>query len=243
VFGGRARHDRRVEEARAEFDDALAAYDRAETTRQRWVREARTRHRLALEKHTAGVAEHNQAIGALRAGLASRDRESVEAYLEMVLARTPLPHDVPHQAEVAYSPRGEQAVVRFELPPADVVPAIANYTFVGTSGELREKKRPDAESRRLYRSIVSQIALLYMRDLLEADLELENVELGGHVHAINPATGQLRVSLLDQLRGRSGAISDPEPARRNLRKVSDPLERVGIEASARRRAGHARSRL
>jgi restriction system protein len=190
VFGGRARHDRRVEEARAEFDDALAAYDRAETTRQRWVREARTRHRLALEKHTAGVAEHNQAIGALRAGLASRDRESVEAYVEMVLARTPLPHDVPHQAEVAYSPRGEQAVVRFELPPADVVPAIANYTFVGTSGGLREKKRPDAESRRLYRSIVSQIALLYMRDLLEADLELENVELGGHVHAINSATGQ-----------------------------------------------------
>jgi restriction system protein len=190
VFGGRARHDRRVEGARAEFDGALAADDRAEATRQRWVREARTRHRLAVEEHTAGVAEHNQAIESLRTGLASRDRESVEAYLEMVLARTPLPNDVPHQVEVAYSPRGEQAVVRFELPSADVVPAIANYTFVGTSGELREKKRPDVEFRRLYRSIVSQIALLYMRDLLEADLELENVELGGHVHAINPATGQ-----------------------------------------------------
>jgi len=190
MFGGRARHERWVEEAKADFDDAVAAYDRAETTRQKWIREARTRHRLAVEHYAAEVTRHNQRIESLRTGLASRDRESVETYLEMVLARTPLPDDVPHQVEVAYSPRGEQAVVRFELPPADVVPEVTNYTFVGTSGELREKRRPDAEFRRLYRSLVSQIALLYMRDLLDADPELENVELGGHVHAINPATGQ-----------------------------------------------------
>ncbi|GEL21040.1 hypothetical protein PA7_48770 [Pseudonocardia asaccharolytica DSM 44247 = NBRC 16224] len=139
---------------------------------------------------SAGVAAHNQEIESLRAGLPSRDRESVEAYLELVLDRTPLPDDVPRQAEVAYSPLGEQAVVRFELPPVDVVPTIANYTFVGTTGELREKRRSDAEFRRLYQSIVSQIALLYMRDLFEADPDLENVEFGGHVHAINPATGQ-----------------------------------------------------
>jgi restriction system protein len=147
--------------------------------------------------------------------ITSRDRESVEAYLEMVLARTPLPDDVPHQAEVAYSPRGEQAVVRFELPPADVVPAIANYTFVGTLGELRAKKRPDVEFGRLYRSIVSQIALLYMRDLFEADSELENVELGGHVHAINPATGQREYPCLI-----SFAVDRERYAALNLRDVT-----------------------
>jgi restriction system protein len=107
----------------------------------------------------------------------------------MVLARTPLPSDVPRQIEVAYSPRGEQAVIRFELPLADVVPAIASFTYVGTTGETREKKRPAAEIGKLYRSVISQIALLYMRDLFEADPELVNVELSGHVHAISPATG------------------------------------------------------
>jgi hypothetical protein len=43
---------------------------------------------------------------------------------------------------------------------------------------------------RLHLSVASQIALLYMRDLLEADPALENVELSEHVHAIDPATGQ-----------------------------------------------------
>ena len=120
----------------------------------------------------------------------ARERESVEAYLELALARTPLPADVPHQIEVAYTPRGEQAVVRFELPPPEVIPAVASYTYVGTTGEMREKKRAASEIGKRYRSVVSQIALLYMRDLFEADPELENVELGGHVHAISPATGQ-----------------------------------------------------
>ena len=123
----------------------------------------------------------------MRAGLMVRDRVSVETYLELVLARTPLPAEVPHQAEVAYTPRGEQVVVRFELPPVEVVPAVVSYSYVGTTGELREKKRSDAEVKQLYLSVVSQIALLYMRDLLDADPALENVELSGHVHAVNPA--------------------------------------------------------
>ena len=92
-------------------------------------------------------------------------------------------------AEVAYSPRGEQAVVRFELPPVDVVPTVESYTYVATTATLREKKRSAAQIEQLYRSVVSQMTLLYLRDLFESDPELENVELGGHVHFINPATG------------------------------------------------------
>lgn len=52
----------------------------------------------------------------------ARDRVSVRTYLEMVLSEVPLPGDFPRQAEVAYSPRGEQVVVRLELPTLAVVP-------------------------------------------------------------------------------------------------------------------------
>ena len=215
VFGGRARYKRRVDEARAMFDLALETYDRAEVTRQQWVREARARHRLAVEKHAEATADHNRTIEATRDGLVLRDRESVEAYLQIVLSHSPLSNDVPRQVEVAYSPRGEQAVVRFELPTAEVVPRVASYSYIGTTGETRKKTRPDAEFRRLYRSVVSQIALLYMRDLLEADPHLENVELGGHVHAINPGTGQREYSCLI-----SFAVDRERYASLNLRDVT-----------------------
>jgi restriction system protein len=55
---------------------------------------------------------------------------------------------------------------------------------------LREKKRPAAKIAQLYRSVISQITLLYMRIIFDSDPELDNVELGGHVRSVNRATGQ-----------------------------------------------------
>ena len=65
--------------------------------------------------------------------------------------------------------------------------------------------------------MVSQIALLYMRDLFEADAALENVELSGHVHATNPATGQREYPCLISFAVDRAALREAEPARRHAR--------------------------
>jgi restriction system protein len=86
--------------------------------------------------------------------------------------------------------RGESKRSCVSSCPQLVVPAVESYTYVATTATLREKKRPAAQLEQLCRSVVSQITLLYLRDLFESDPELDNVELGGHVRAMNPATGQ-----------------------------------------------------
>jgi restriction system protein len=91
---------------------------------------------------------------------------------------------------VDYSPRGEQAVVRFERPSIDVIPGVESYTYLATTATLREKKRPAAKIAQFYRSVISQITLLYMRSIFDSDPELDNVELGGHVRSVNRATSQ-----------------------------------------------------
>jgi restriction system protein len=190
LFGGGRRYERLLAEARADFERAGREYDNADVMRQRWVRKQRARHDEVLRAHRSEVERHSRRAQELAAGLARRDRESVQKYLEEVLARTPLPDGLPRQAEVAYSPHGEQAVVRFELPTVEVVPQIAAYTYVATTDTMKEKLRTSTQIAELYRLIVSQVALLCMRDLFEADSQLENVELGGHVHSISPETGQ-----------------------------------------------------
>jgi hypothetical protein len=42
----------------------------------------------------------------------------------------------------------------------------------------------------LYRSVVSQVSLLVVRDLFDADAQLRQVSFNGMVHRTNPATGQ-----------------------------------------------------
>jgi hypothetical protein len=121
-FGAKSRHDHRVAEARELFERAERDYERAEAARQQWMREQTARHDAAAQTHQAEVTRDNDAVAQFAAGLRERDRESVQYYLELALSGTLLPDDVPHAAEVAYSPRGEQAVVHFELPSIDVIP-------------------------------------------------------------------------------------------------------------------------
>ena len=189
LFGGKVRYEHRLAAARNAFERAEIDYASAEVERQKRIHEQTAHYEAAFLAHQNEVARHNGQITQLAAGVRNRDRESVQYYLELALSGTLLPEDVPHAVEVAYSPRGEQAVVRFELPLVDVVPTAESYTYVATTATLREKKRTAARVEQLYRSVVSQMTLLYLRDLFESDPELENVELGGHVHFINPATG------------------------------------------------------
>jgi restriction system protein len=196
-FGAKSRHEQRLAAAREMFERAELEYERAEVARQERIREQTSRYEAALHAYQNDIARHNSYIAQISAGVEKRDRESVQYYLELVVAGTLLPEEgVPHAAEVAYSPRGEQVVVRFELPSIDVIPAVESYTYVATTATLREKKRPAAQIAQLYRSVISQITLLYMRNIFESDPELDNVELGGHVHSVNRATGQRKYPCL-----------------------------------------------
>jgi restriction system protein len=189
LLGGKTRYERGLAEAQELFEQACRTHDQDEADRQRWVEGMRSRRSELERAHRAEVDDHNRRIAEMVDGLASRNRESVQAYLELALSRTPLPDELPRTVEIAYSPRGEQAVVRIELPSLDVVPDVATYTYVATTDSMREKSMPANRRHDLYRSVISQVMLLYLRDLLEADPDLDNVELGGHVHAIDPATG------------------------------------------------------
>jgi restriction system protein len=83
--------------------------------------------RITVQAHRGEVARHNRDVEQMQTGLRDRSPTAVQGYLELVLARTPLPGDFPRTIEVAYTSRGEQAVVRFELPPVEVVPTDVSY--------------------------------------------------------------------------------------------------------------------
>ena len=189
MFGGRARHERRLADAKKGFAGALREHEAAERQRQVWVKEQRAKHRQREQEHQAEIVIHNSEISEWQDGLTQRQRESVERYLVAVAERVPLPAGLRRNADIAYSPRGEQVVARVELPGTDVVPLISRYHYVASKDEQRETARPRAQVADLYRSIIGQVTLLYVRDLFDADPHIGMVDVNGHVHTTNPATG------------------------------------------------------
>lgn len=69
------------------------------------------------------------------------------------------------------------------------MPTVRAVTYVETRDELVPKRRPATECAQLYRSVVSQISLLVVRDLFEADPRLRQVCFNGMIHRTNLATG------------------------------------------------------
>jgi hypothetical protein len=99
-FGAKSRHEQRLAAAREKFERAELEYERAEVARQERIREHTSRYEAALLAYQNDIARHNSRIAQISAGVQERDRESVQYYLELALAGTLFPEDVPHAAEV-----------------------------------------------------------------------------------------------------------------------------------------------
>ncbi|WP_084093740.1 restriction endonuclease [Amycolatopsis rifamycinica] len=189
-LGGLARYEQDVEFARNRHQQAVQAAEQQEIERQRRVVVARRTHADRVRRAEEDARRRNQEVDERVRAIAERQPQAVEEYLSQVLKQVPLPSGFPHKSEVAFSPRSEQAVVRFELPDRKVVPIVGAYRYLATKDEIRTTARAKAEVNRLYRSTISQVALLCVRDLFNSDGSVQSVGFNGHVHAINPATGE-----------------------------------------------------
>lgn len=189
LFGGQKRYQRDLEVAQQRHQEQLAAAQHQERERQRQEAAKRQEHEATIRRIQAESQRHNDVLAAIELGVTARDKASVEQYLERVLHAVPLPSKFPQNTEVIFSPTAEQVVVQFELPPREVVPTVRAYQYVQRSDEERTSNRPPKEVAAVYRSVVSQVALLCLRNLFQSDDKLDTIGFNGHVHAVNPATG------------------------------------------------------
>lgn len=188
--GGNQWYAQQLEAAQARFAAARQEHRQAEAQRQTHVEQLRRRHQAETQRAEAEATEANAAVGRWIEGVQQRHREDVERYLAEVLAAVPLPKKFPRRSEVTYNSADEHAVVRFELPGFDVIPPVREVTYVKTKDEFRESPRPARDRQQLYQSLISRVTLLVIRDLFDADDQLERISFNGHVSRTHPATGQ-----------------------------------------------------
>jgi restriction system protein len=208
VADAQTRHQRAVQEA-----------EQHEIERQRRVVVMRQEHAARVAQAEQEWRRRAETVNTHAQGIAARNKASVEEYLKQVLRRVPLPADFPHEVDVTFNPRAEQAIVRIELPPHDMVPTVGTHKYLSTKDEERTTARPKSDVQSLYRRIISQVALLCVRDLFDSDPALQSVGLNGHTHAINPATGEQEYPCLISMNvEREVFLADD-----NLRKVTPEM--------------------
>ena len=147
IPGARTRHAAAVAAEKADY---------ARLTAQR---------REEIEKLEAEVANHNQQVDALKAGLAAGEPAAVKAYAELVLDRSPYPDNFPQEARVGFVAESNQLVVDLRVPLMnDIVPAMDRFRYVKAQDAIVGVKKPEKARQALYSSVIAQTSLRTLRE-------------------------------------------------------------------------------
>lgn len=176
-------------QAEVAFAKAKEAHAVGEHKRKHRLQAMRAEHKAAVERETAAVNQFNAELDALGEQVAARDKTAVEDYLLRMMTLVPLPADFPRESKVAFDPRAEHAVVETELPGPECVPQIKTVRYAQPRDLLVESSRSAREKADLYLGAVSQVFLLIVRTLFNADAKLNQISFNGRVRYINTATG------------------------------------------------------
>lgn len=143
------------------------------------------------ELFLAAQGEANLKVAAFKDAYAQRDPEAVRRYCQLLLDSSAYPSFVDIDFAVSVNNDNGIAVVECELPDKIVIPTLSRVTYVASSNERKEKHTAENERDRLYDSLLYQVALRTIFELLHGDTagNLKAVVFNGWVDALNPATG------------------------------------------------------
>lgn len=172
----------RLEESKKAHDDKL--------TRLAAEHEAVYKEKIAAAK--AKVAEQNAEVERFAEEYKCGMPEAVVEYCTLVLANSYYPESFPRHVKIGYVPESKQLVVEYDLPTLDIVPLVSGYKYVKTRDEIVETSRPAAQRKAIYASVLAQMALRTIHELLEADRaqHIDTIVYNGYVNSIDKATGQ-----------------------------------------------------
>jgi hypothetical protein len=122
-------------------------------------RPARAQWQVAAALREAEAKKQHEQVDAFEADYRRGDLDAVVSYCSMVLEASAYPEGFPQRFKFAYVPESRQAVVEYELPTVDVVPAVRAYRYVKASDTIAESARPQSQIKALYASVVAQVAI------------------------------------------------------------------------------------
>jgi restriction system protein len=194
-----SRRARKEAAARERFDAACSRW-RDECARvEAECEQAKQRHVVAVSEweakkaaYAAERAVENSRVDERRDTYLSRNADAIADYCESVLNNSSYPSYFPGDFELDYVEATKTLIVDYQLPPKEEIPRTQEVRYVQSKDEFKEVPIADAQFNKLYDSVLYQIALRSVHELLTADVvgALDAVAFNGWVKSIDPATGK-----------------------------------------------------
>lgn len=190
--GAKKRYEGQLLAAEAQYDNAVAAWKDREDRRRKGLAAAKEKYEAEIAKAKASAAAHNRSLDDLEQRCRKGDPRAVVDYFAHVLSGSHYPEGFPRQARLAYTRASRQLVLELELPTLKVVPDVKEYRYIKSRDEIIGSPLAASTRRTLYTSIIAQLALRTISEILRADevTTADTVVLNGHVDTTDERTGR-----------------------------------------------------
>jgi restriction system protein len=202
----KGRKAKKDESTRAQFQAASVAWEKVKSETDAFNESEARKHQADLTKWIDACSEweqrktefykeqerFNSAIDQLRENYQKHEQNAVEQYCEMVLNNSKYPEIISKDFELLYNPETKILICEYFLPDPDNMPKLREVRYIASRGELKQSFITDAQADKMYDTLIYQIVLRTIHELVEADAAgaLEAISLNGRVRFISKATGK-----------------------------------------------------
>ncbi|GAC1374125.1 MAG: restriction endonuclease [Ktedonobacteraceae bacterium] len=191
IPGAKERHEQQVSARQQEYALHMAGYMARERERQQALARAQASYEQYMIQERQKVVAQNEEIDTLQRELLAGTPQAVIDYCSMVLSASTYPEGFPQHTKLAYIPESKQLVVEYDLPPFEIIPEVGTYKYIKAKDSITESTRPLAQRKSLYASVIAQITLRTLNELLKADRMglLDVLVFNGYVESVDRGTG------------------------------------------------------
>lgn len=196
LFGLAGWQERRQEDGRAEYEEALEQHGHREALRELELGEWHARYVNGKAERQATADARNAEVERMRAAFDAGDPEAIGWFVREALERSAYPHWYPARQRqvraVCRAGRGD-VFVELELPPVAVIPPVRRYQYDEHQAVCLPVPRTRDEVGLRYSGLIASVALRTVGEVLAATQPhaglVRSVTVNGRVRVADPGTG------------------------------------------------------
>ena len=206
--------------------------DALEEQRLRELQVARDAYASECQAREAEVAEANERLDALIAGLQAGAHAAVQEYVGIVLGNSVYPELLSVEHDYEFDPEARELTLAVLISPPDRLPAEKAYRYVKAKDEITATALAKKDLKARYANVVHQVALRTLHEIFEADRagKIQTITLEVGTETDGPCDGPSSDASCSSVWPRSAT-----PSWRSTCTTSCPRPRLSISARRCRR--------
>ena len=182
----------RYTQAHAAWVATVTEADASDASRQAEYQESMTAWQTRRNEFLARQTDNNSRIDERRKLYEARDEGAIVDYCDLVLSNSSYLDYFPQDYQLDFNANNGILIVDYSLPSPDQIPKVKEVRFLQSKNELKEVLVSEAEANKRYDSLLYQVCLRTIHELLEADAAdaVRAVVFNGWVQSTDPATGK-----------------------------------------------------